>query len=49
MEENVSVRFLVRKLIEPLRLVNIAQNQLIWILDQVRVIQEDNRYKIYRN
>ena len=36
MEDNLSVRFLVRKVIEPIRLVILAQNRLIGILEQVR-------------
>ena len=42
MEDNVSVRFLVRKIVDPLRLVILAENQLIYILDQVRASMKDN-------
>ena len=39
MEDNLSVRFLVRKVIEPIRLVILAQNRLIGILEHVRKLK----------
>ena len=42
MEDNLSVRFLVRKVIEPIRLVILAQNRLIGILEHVRKLKYYN-------
>ena len=35
MEENISIRFLVRSVVPPVRLVLLAQDELIRILDKV--------------